>query len=794
MLRCSERCDSIAHNPTQQQGSEMTSAFELSGRGRLARSISMVSLVALTAVPVQATAQTGVIEEIVVLVQRRAESLSDVPIAVTAVTGEFIRDVNLDDVKDLVSFTPGLTGNSKDSFIDALNIRGVLTNDFGVGGDPSIGIFKNNMYQGRNGAVVTSLYDLDRAEVLRGPQSFLFGRNTIAGAISVHTRRPELGVVNGYVDLDVAERDRRVAEAAINIPVSDSVAVRLAGYKSHEDGYVTNAFDRSMDDLIEHDKSAARGSLLWEGDDTSVNFLAEYETRKQTGSIYRATEKGASWEVLQELFPDELGEGLAGGDLDSDSDMGLGEGDDADILTLGLEIEHDLGWATFHSITGYKDHEYDYAEDFDGTPLGINDYAQTQDGEYVEQEFRLVSQSDSPLSWYAGVSTYREDLDVTFTQAGDEDVMCIYYYYASCADTFDDFTYTADGRLVERNRVKGRYEGWAAYADLTYQFTDTIDASLGLRYTRDDKEFKLQAFDVDSELGPFFAMGFTTEGFLEDKQTWSDLSPRLLVRWQPNDGWMYYASATKGYKSGGYGSFAINPDVEFGTTGVTRDDARPDDFDPEEVMSYEVGTKGRFLDGRAQAEISTYYYTYEDLQTVVPGQGGGIVVDNIGEVDGWGIEGAFNLILSDHWDLYLSGAWAGTEANDVQAACGADDPDFCEGNELPELPEFSYSAVLQGRLPVTGGELIGRYEMFGQSETGGGLEEDPAGELDGWTEMALRAGYRSSDGWEVLAYVENLTDEEYWDAATPAGGILPAHYFGPSRPRTIGVSMSWTFE
>ena len=112
--------------------------------------------------------------------------------------------MNLDDVKDLVSFTPGVTGDSKDSFIDALNIRGVLTNDFGVGGDPSISIFKNDLYQGRNGAVVTSLYDIDRAEVLRGPQSFLFGRNSIGGAISVHTRRPEFDGVNGYV-----ERGRR---------------------------------------------------------------------------------------------------------------------------------------------------------------------------------------------------------------------------------------------------------------------------------------------------------------------------------------------------------------------------------------------------------------------------------------------------------------------------------------------------------------------------------------------------------------------------------------------------------
>jgi iron complex outermembrane receptor protein len=342
--------------------------------------------------------------------------------------------------------------------------------------------------------------------------------------------------------------------------------------------------------------------------------------------------------------------------------------------------------------------------------------------------------------------------------------------------------------------VKGRYEGFAAYVDFTYQFTDTIDASLGLRYTRDEKDFKLQAFDVESELGPFWALGFTTDGFLQDNKSWTDLSPRLLVRWQPNDDWMYYASATRGYKSGGYGSFAIYPDLGFGVTGVTRDEARPDDFDPEEVISYEIGAKGRFLDVRGQAELATYFYNYQDLQTVVQGNGGGILVDNIGDVDGWGLEGSLNLIVNDYLDLYLSGAWAGTEANDVQAACNAEDVNACEGNELPELPEFSYSAVVQGHYPVAAGEWVARYEMFGQTETGGGLEDDPAGKLNGWTESAVRAGFRASSGWEVLAYVENLTDEEYWDAAAPLGGILPAHYFGPSRPRTLGVSVSWSFE
>ena len=173
-------------------------------------------------------------DEIIVTAQKREESIQDVPLAITAVSGDFTRAVNLSDIKDLVKFTPGLTGDSADSFIDFLSIRGILTNDFGVGGDPSIGLFKNGLYQGRNGPVVTTLYDMDRAEVLRGPQGFLFGRNAIGGAISVHTARPTFDGYNGYVEADIGTREHFFGEGAINVPLSDVFAVRFAGFAGHE--------------------------------------------------------------------------------------------------------------------------------------------------------------------------------------------------------------------------------------------------------------------------------------------------------------------------------------------------------------------------------------------------------------------------------------------------------------------------------------------------------------------------------------------------------------------------------
>jgi len=770
--------------------------FQLSRSGVLAKSISTITL--LGTAGAQATEAT--IEEVLVTAQRRAESVQDVPLAVSAFSGEFVSDRNLNDVKDLVLFTPGITGNSQDSFIDTLSVRGILTNDFGVGGDPSVGVFKNNIYQGRNGAVVTSLYDIERAEVLRGPQGFLFGRNSIGGAISVFTARPNFDGNDGYVEVDAGERGRLVTEGAINLPVNDVLALRIAGYHSEEDGFVDNVYDPTLDDLIAHDKDAGRLSALFRGDKTDVNVMVEYEDRNQSGSIYRATQLDDIWAYYQELYPDLE---MRGGKRDSDSDLGLGEADDAEILSLELQIDHDLGFATLTSLTGFKDHDFFYSEDFDGSPLRINDYQQDQSGNYFETELRLVSQGDDPLSWYGGVSYYQEDIDALFTQGQDEEVYCAYYLtaygFSSCSEYFayydEEFTPTPEG-MLERNQVKGDYRGWAAYADVTYAFSDRLDASIGVRYTYDEKDFKIRTLPVESQLGPAWALGFTTDGYLQDKKDWDQFTPRAQVRFRPNDEVMVYASITRGYKSGGFGSFSIQTPYDFHlplvpAPPVGNDEARPDDFDPEESWSYEIGTKLDLLDGRMRLDLAGYYYTYEDLQVTVTGEGGGIIVENVGKADGWGAEGTLQWIASDFLDVFLTAAWADSEVNDAEALC--DGESICDGKSLFYVPEFSGSAVIELHHAFLDGELVYTAELYGRTETYGGLLQLPEAENDGYADLALRFGYRATDGWSVIGYVENVTDEVYFDGSAEAGSMLPAHWFGPNRGRTFGARLRWEF-
>jgi iron complex outermembrane receptor protein len=732
-------------------------------------------------------------DEIVVTAQKRAESIQDVPLAITAYAGDFIRDVNLEDVKDLVTFTPGVTGNTFDSFIDYINVRGISTNDFGVGGDPSVPFFKNGLYQGRNGAVVTTLYDIERAEVLRGPQGFLFGRNAIGGAFNIITARPDLEGYGGYAELDVGERGRVVGEAALNLPLSEKFGVRLAGYGGKENGYVDNLFFPNADPLIAFRKGAGRFTALYEDSGFDALLTLEYEKRDQTGSVYRATELGDSWDALVAIF----GVSLRGNGRDIDSDLGLGEADDAEIFSAGLELNFDLGGATLTSLTGFKDHNYVYAEDFDGTPLHINDYAQDQEGQYFEQELRVVSDDEGPFSWYVGASYYDEDIDVLFSQNADEDVMCAYYlsYYgfSNCADYFAYYYYTFTPQpegLLERNQVRGRYHGWAAYVDATYKFSEQFDVGVGVRYSADTKTFGIHALPVSSQLGPFFALGFTTTDFLTDKQTWDAFTPRFIARWRPNDEWLFFASATRGFKAGGFGSFTIVPEtLPFTPAGLNLNpgDATPNPFAPEKAWSYEIGTKGNL--GAIRLDANVYYYTYKDLQVVVPGVGGGILVDNVGRVKGWGVEGSAQAPLGPNFDLLLSGAWAGSDVKEAEALC--DGTLACEGQPIPTLPKFSGSAVLNFHAPLGPGSLTAAAEIFGQTVTYGGLLRLPEARNDGYAELALRLGYVADKGWSVIGYVENLTNVLYYTGSAEGSNILPAHFFGPSRPRTFGVRMTY---
>ncbi|MGI9294815.1 MAG: TonB-dependent receptor domain-containing protein, partial [Pseudomonadales bacterium] len=364
------------------------------------------------------------------------------------------------------------------------------------------------------------------------------------------------------------------------------------------------------------------------------------------------------------------------------------------------------------------------------------------------------------------------------------------------------FSPSADGTLAEPGRIVGDYSGWGAYVNLDFAVTDTLDLSLGLRYTDDEKDFAINVPTPTSELGAYWAYGFTTAGFVKDTQSWDDLTPRVIVKWHPTDERMFFASYTAGFKSGGFGSFALNDPngAPAGFQDPQNVDAtnaagfRPNAFGEETIDSIELGYKDTLFDGRTNVELTAFFYNYEDLQVVINTVTGAGQVGNVGDVEAQGLEGSVTTALGDNFTLYLAVGWLDSEATELQTICGLEDVNGCEGTSLFWAPDVSGAVVLNGDFPIEGGEIRSSLEAFWESERGGGWESLPETEIDSYVEMALRVGYHSDDNWHVDAYVENLTDEFTWDGQNNNSGIIPSHFFGPKRPRTFGLRFGFSWE
>jgi iron complex outermembrane recepter protein len=797
----------------------------------LAQAVS-IALVA-GASPVQLLAQDLVLEEIIVTATKRAESVMDVPLAITAMSGEFIREVNLNDIKDLIAFTPGITGNSKDSFLDFVSVRGIRTIDFGNGGDPSVSLYKNGLYQGRTGSAVSSLYDVERSEVLRGPQGFLFGRNSVSGAMNVITAKPNVDGPGGYAELDVGERGVLVFEGAVNMPLSDTFALRLAGYRSEEDGYVKNL--AGGPDLIAHEKTAFRLSGRYQTDKVNADLMLEYENRDQTGTVYRETGRGNAFNVHQTRINGGVPIEVSPDGRVVNNDNSLGSIDQAEIFSAGLQIDYETDWATFTSITGFKDHKYNYVEDFDGSPLILFNYGQDQKGDYFEQEFRVTSSSDGPMSWYAGVSYYKENIDTIFLGQMAEDAYCQGYWYNTCQGLFDYYNYldsyngdtyycdnllsyyfqgcaftpSPDGLINDRNQIVGKYSGYSPYLDLGYAFTDSFDVSIGVRYNYDQKEFSQETLldSGGSQLAYKVQTGFQTpNGPLSDKQNWTKLTWRAVANWHPNDSTLIFGSVATGYKPGGFGSFNIEPGcpgVPFGLCVADNAVDRPGDFGPETVTSYEIGYKGTVMGGRTQISLNAFVYDYKDMQAIF-GVGPRVIVDNVGQVDGKGVEAEVNTALTSNISFRLGMSWLDTVATNVQAFCQngeilTGDPDACEGNSIPWAPEYTAFAVLNTSFPTGNGEIYGNLAWSWEDDYRGDWP-DPSiiyQRIQALNQTDVVVGYRQ-DKWRISAYVENVFDGIWYDGNYSNDDPDPAyiyaeHTFGPSRPRTVGMRFGYNF-
>jgi iron complex outermembrane receptor protein len=737
------------------------------------------------------------LEEVVITAQKRQQSLQDVPLSVSAFSGDMLKEGRMADIRGIVDFTPGFSGKTEDGFTDALSMRGIATNDFGIGGDPSVAMFVDGIWSGRTGGVMTAMYDVERAEVVNGPLGTLFGRNSIAGAVSVITAKPE-NAFGASAELTLADYDHVEAQAMVNVPLNEQWAMRAAGYVLDNKGFLENL--QGGDDLGFHQVSAGRVSLKRTGESFDATLIAAFEDREQDPSVY--------WVPAAGLDEEEV-----------NIDLGEGGRDESEISEVRAILEWSLaGNYSLTSLTGYKKFSFHYLEDYDGGPERVNDYGQINDVEYWSQELRLNSPDEGPVTWFAGASVYQEEIDGLFDFIYDEDALCRAVSIteapdfngpaAGCDDPnfeayWEDDIDPADiltGKS-ERSFVDVESKGWAVYGDFTWAISDRLELTAGARYTYDKKEMMSVVLDSGGALGNNFNFEFYTNGPVSDTADWSDFTPRLALAYDLNDDVNLYATVSMGYKSGGFATFGYDlHGQDINADGSAPAGTTPLEFDPEQVDSYEIGAKTRLLDNTLQLNASAFLYDYTDLQLVYFDQGSSQVA-NVGEARGQGLEVDMRWVPDAHWDATVGLSLLDTEITDATdiievGACGD-----CDGNSLPFAPEVSASTILTYRTPIGTGEGFFTTEYVYRSKMYGGPDNIPDATVDSWNEFNFRLGYRSASTWYVTLWVENAFDEVYFergwenaDADNQFGYGLFNELVWPSRPMTVGVTFGMEWE
>lgn len=710
------------------------------------------------------------LEEIIITAQRREENLQDVPISVSAWTARQIRELEIRNTVDLSALTPGMyAAGSRGDVNPLFSIRGIGLNDTFSNNNPTVGIYFDDVVQPLPPLLSLPVYDLERIEVLKGPQGTLYGRNTTGGAINFISKRPT-AEFDSYFLAGYSRFERFDLEAAVGGPISDELAFRLSARSVQQsDGWQTNAL--TGETIGDRNNNAVRGQLLWTpSDDVEVWLKASYIDEKADNQLrehmgYNAPgggdcigflngvrDEGNCVNVLGYFDPTNDRRSVENSEL-------YGHDNEVQSYDLTVDVSWDLGNVTLTSITGYVDYSRDLGDDSDGAALIMLDSFYRDDIESFTQELRLASDGDSSLSWVLG------------------------FYYAE-DEVFSDFDQALDEHFfLTRVEIDALQEttAYSLFGQADYPLSDRLTLTAGFRYTNEDKDLTYDAFDTD----PFGTSQFlpTPIAGIDNDFSEDDVSGRLSLDYALSDQTMVYASASRGFKSGGY------------KTAIAFNVAELDPFEGEHLNAYEVGTKTTWLDGKMQFNAAAYYYDYQDFQAFVTEIRGGInviVLSNAGDAEVYGLEAELTARPTERLFAKVAGNVMSTEIVRINPEVQAD----YEGNEMANAPELTLFGLLRYQLPTE--ELgFGSYLMADtsyRSDIFFSVNNRGQNSQDGFWLLNARVGFQSPDErWDFALWGRNLTDELYVNSSYDNyGGIFPSQNF-LGDPRTYGVTLSYTF-
>ncbi len=728
--------------------------------------ITAVAGIMLATLPFTATAQQrAVLDEIIVTAQKRAESLQEVPIAVSAFDADSLRLSGVATLDDISHRTPGLTMGRFNAVQPQIFIRGIGSTDQSASGDQSVGVFIDGVYMGRTGFVDLDFFDLERVEVLRGPQGTLYGKNVVGGAINLITERPS-ETFDARIEGSIGNFDRRSLRALVSGPLAETLAGKLSLSWTERDGYATSATTGRK--LSDEDNVTVRGSLLFTPrDDLDLLVTADYSRDRLAGNnreclgeqfIFFPWFAPGSPFAPSPCSPDPF---LNEKTVDGFQDRNVGG------MSATLTWDSNLGEVT--SITAWRKGDYEIQEDFSGSDAPLVVRNAIDEIEQFSQELRLADATeDGRFNWLVGAYGYRADIErVENNDFSGNDVpiaLLLLQVPPGTVPSFNTFYF-------QENKTTS----YAVFGQGTWAFTDDVNLTVGARYTYEKKEADIRGAGFDPT-GGFLAAPYD----ISASKSWNAFTPKVTVDWRPSDEVMLYFSVADGFKSGGFNGTA--PD------GI----AASTPFDQEEARQFELGLKSELFDRRLRANLTAFHIDYDDLQVFQLVDGARLIVDNAADARSRGIELEMLAQLSSALTLSGHYAYLDTEYKDFINEAGLD----FSGNTLTRAPKHSYNigatyrADLDARLGLTlHAEYSYRSRVFYDPSNFALVGDSGRGLLDARAVLSLR-----DHNVDISLWGRNLTDKVHVTQAIDGRGPfnLSQNAAGViAEPRMYGLTVTW---
>ncbi|WP_101759549.1 TonB-dependent receptor [Oceanicoccus sp. KOV_DT_Chl] len=780
------------------------------------------------------TAEELVLEEILVTAQIRTESLQDVPVSVSAVSGSKLMEAGIDKIEDLQAYVPNLT-MSETGIGTNIYIRGIGSG-INQGFEQSTGMYIDGVSYGRAQLSRAPFLDLERVEVLRGPQNILFGKNSISGALSIITAKPSSEFEGSVTALYEPEHGEEIFDLVLNGGLTDNLSARLA-YRSREmDGYMENIF--SGDDEPGRDEETIRLAFALDvNENLDLSLKVEHGEFDVTGRQIEIVneEPGANNLTYSQLLV--AGFGADASVLNNEQDYkrtSNGDSSENETDSITFTANYALGEGTLTFITGLLEYEYDEVCDCDFTGATIFSLRSQEEYEQISQEIRFTSPVGETWEYIGGL--YYQSSELVFNDRITLDSNSI--LPAAVNAGFAAFNITP-GDLLVNTAVPREFttdtDIYSAFLQATWNVRDDLRLTFGGRYTEEEKDgsreltytdlqgnelpfdygsiFSAQPFGVDAVYGLVFKVDRHN---LKDSRNEQAFSPSILVEYDINPDMMMYANISQGSKSGGFDARSnadpagSPPEFPAAAAGFGYfPNVGTFEYEDEKATSFELGAKTTLMDGAAELNVALFYTEYEDLQVSIFDGTLGFNVGNAGEAETYGLE--------------LDGRWRVTESFTVSGSLAYLDFEFtdyaegqCNFGETPNSPSGNncdYKGRTNQYVADWSGSLTGNYfTTIGDSLTLSSSLDliftddynptqtlDPGMDQDGYVKVNARIAISDINAnWEVALIGKNLTDEEImtYGNQTPLAGTsfdVASRYAFYERSKSVAVQGVYRF-